>query len=298
MPRKSSSLELLTAIDETSRVIRQVSNQRQSKRDEVFNIRSPSEGRLLIRVSFTEFDQSRTRLRQRKPVELEVEVEQSKSGCKVRYPDHPRAHEIISDITSEIENKGAGVVKEITLRGITTAAKRTRFFILLMKNIKGMTLENVMRIGVHKNKLGSDDKDDKSGDASAFSGLIRKAVLDGESVLQTKEYADLTGRGFFVHKSVWTVRAKASDGVKAEFEAEFKEPDQGTQFIYRLRGVYRRKSSGEFNKTKSAADASEVQTMTSLLEDTARASASQVASQSGTSFHSSNYGTQRVRLSC
>ena len=78
-----------------------------------------------------------------------------------------------------------------------------------------------------------------------MTGLINRAVFEGEEVLESVEF-ESTESSFFVYKASWLAQGTTGDGV--EIEAEFKDPGSASQFEYIFRGVFRKKVSGGYYK--------------------------------------------------
>ena len=83
------------------------------------------------------------------------------------------------------------------------------------------------------------------------SGLVRRVALSGENILISPQYQQLAKDGFFISRVLWTSMETTGKGRAFEFEAEFKNAQQPSDFAYQIRGVYERNADGEPAKSRS-----------------------------------------------
>ncbi len=172
---------------------------------------------------------------------------------RVRYPEDERSRQIAEAmILKALGNPAHANRKTISLDGCT-ATQRTTFFEKLMQGIAGFSLRTVSRASFRRlDDLSSDaDLDELPGkhDDEADARILR-VQLDGREIFACSEFQQLTKSGFYVSGAVWRAREEGGDGIDAEFDASFTTSEEATSFGYRLRGIFRRKDSGEHAQTR------------------------------------------------
>ncbi|MFP2931823.1 hypothetical protein ACLESO_42950 [Pyxidicoccus sp. 3LG] len=301
-PTTYMQIEAEASTKELHSAIQAVRESRMSGRDEVYSVNAVRVGFINVTVQYTEPDTSKTRLFQRQPREVTISFEKCESGYKVRHQATGRAAEIVKDITERLENDTSAKIsrRQIELKGISDPGLRTSFFLQLMRGLPGFSSPDVTDIRVNRmpkeavpafaSKMegsqgaegDADLKDETEGEPSeeqeaeaeakdAIIGVVKRVVLEGEGVLHADEYKRLTDAGFFVGHAVWKSLENTPSGRLIEFEAQFGDPNEGTEFSYAVLGAYKRKDDGEHRKARSPVDASETAEFNAKIEQSAEA---------------------------
>jgi len=153
-------------------------------------------------------------------------------------------------------------VENINMTGIGNPDKRTEFFKFLVYNLEGLKHHDVTDVFIYNPKNKSESADDEvddfeeseseanSVDDSALGVHITRASLKGERVLNSGEIKGLYSKGFYIWKIVWQSVEDSYDSDIYEFEAQFNNAEDFTDFSYLARGYYKYKKAGEYNSSK------------------------------------------------
>jgi len=262
---------------------------------------------LRVTVCYSELDTSRTRLVQRTQREFVLEFEAQTTGTiVVRHQDQPRAEEVVAELVGLLASKPGEPIDEsrIELTGVRDATMRTNFFLKLIRGIKGYKFEDVKAVKASRfrgldadsssyidDECSLDDLEPLDGDTSdaigpeeaSFVTRVKEIALKGEGLLQSQQYGQLATDGFFVKSIVWTSTEDTDSGTRVEFESGFVLPEEAKGFTYSVRGMYYRKTDGEFRKSKVAADPGDRRRLLRLLEDAARKAKDEIVVSATTS---------------
>ena len=234
-----------------------------------------------IAVEYTEFNHRKSSLRQRSVNEITLQVEPTEDGeLTIRHTASTKGHEIAKELLKRIESDADAPLPTIpiSLAGIADRGTRTSFWIKLIRETDGLTPVGVTKVGVCRdmdttlfdvacdNDADDLDPDKDSDDDAVAVSLIRRAVFEGDEVLDSTEFQN-TQSAFFVYKASWL--ALAVTGEKYEIEAEFRNSAAAHQFEYIFRGVYRRKPNGDFYKSPIRLLAGEMRQLSRILEESA-----------------------------
>jgi len=281
---------LATALD----AVESIKTEREGVREDAFAIKR-SGNVLTVDVGYTEVDESRTRLNQRRSRKLTIEIEQTPDGIKFRHDANERAAAIVEEIIEHLVDDAGEVPlrRIIDLSGIRAPDARTAFFLALMQGLKAHDLKDVSSVSVDRLPTGEDSEgtDDTEAGEDLVAGtrlskpedaemtaVVRHVLLRGDKLLDSREYRELTKNGFFVSRAVWTVEDTKTLR-RVEFEAEFDDGPHATGFRYGVRGVFERKENGDLKKTRKSLSEFEKRPLVEALEDAAqRALASAEAS--------------------
>jgi len=248
---------------------------------------------LRVTVGYSELDTSKTRLVQKTLREFSLEFEIGNAGeALVRHQDQPRAQEVLGSLVDLLATKPEESIEQtkIELFGIRDPARRTAFFLRLIKGVDGFTFEDVKAVRASRfhdtsadslppeaaDELSDQEPDDDPDreevptDEAQFIARVKEIALRGEGLLGTPQYEQLAEHGFFVRSIVWTSSEKKALGPRVEFEAGFDDAERGTGFTYMIRGIYSRRVDGEFKKSKATPELAERTRLLRLLETAAR----------------------------
>jgi hypothetical protein len=235
---------------------------------ESLKIRPEGGNCIILELSYSEIDYSRSRLIQRKEKTTEVKLYIENGTILSRYPADAKAKELFESVRKKLEEslKCEVSTRTVQLSDLNEASQRSQFFFSLMKNLKGFVLANVTNVKVdsfiepyvqdEEDQEDSDDdqeNDDKIRIREAegeMLGVIKQVVLQGESVLTSPIFQDLQRRGYFLSSCVWQSKQVVEPYSLVEFEAAFEDSQKGDGFKYNIRGEYHNIGEKGFTKTR------------------------------------------------
>lgn len=188
----------------------------------------------------------------------------------IHAPNSADAQEWIDELAKAVKEKTGKEVQfdEIRLPTTMDTKAKTAFFTQLIRNVKGFRLKDVSDVYVTKPKGWESDDDPEEGRPEI---RIDKASLRGQGVLESNELKLLEKRGFYVSRIIW---AAIPEGVVDpdiyEFEAQFAQPDDCTEFAYLPRGFYRFLAADNYNTTRTNFSTEEEMKYGQLIEAAAR----------------------------
>lgn len=229
---------------------------------------SPDSNIITIQSSYTEPDYSKSVMSQNLTRTSNIRIEKTSEGLKVRGHSDEKSVNMSKDLISLIrQDDNDRTVDEIliSLEAITEPIARSEFFHLLISNVDGYKIDDVKSVDVnHPKNLDSTDEDEEE-----IIGFIKRAVLNGGSVLNSPEFKSLDDAGFYVTKVKWSATSEELNGDKVDFSAEFKSTDTCADFNYSVLRIYNRKKDGEYIKHGKSPSEIEKNTLLPLLENSA-----------------------------
>ena len=245
--------------------------------DEVINILSnPGAPTCIVEYEYDEEDYGKARMLQvtRKKVRLEISLNDSETV--VRHPANTKceqAVEYILGLLNESEDEPFKVEK-IDLSHVASPDKRNQFFDSLMKNMSGMLPDDVTGVKISRLSDLEEDTPPDEEEEVLVPGFIKKAALEGSSLLAQEEYQAFKNKGFFISNMKWTSVDKTSQElIKVEFEAGFADQANCKNFKYDVKGIYTtEKDSAIFVDRRRPATEVESLKYLSLLEKASESS--------------------------
>jgi hypothetical protein len=219
----------------------------------------PDKEKIKVEVTYTAIDTTKAVLSQRTKKKIEFIFNLDESGnLNVRHTFGEKSDQLLKEYVGALEAKGGTVnLVPIELSGVTDSAERTRFFIIMMESIEGYSIENVKDVFVHRFNEPDDIEDEDGSEKSSAEAtiLVRKIALGGRNVNKSAEYKKIIEAGFFITGVVWEARPKPKViGPRIVYEASFAQPELGSGFRCRIRGVYSMNKDGEFQTTRKRVD--------------------------------------------
>lgn len=244
------------------------------------NHRPASNGSYIVNVGYDEYNRTKTRLLQREKQDAEIEFLVQDGYTVVRLPATEKAQRIIATLTENVERsrKERLVTDKIELIGITSAELRSRFFTQLISKVPGLKLVNVMSLKVSSERsedgeeddaLDLEDREEDGVDALMFAAVVHSMHLNGQNLVQSQEYRDLTKRGFYITAISWRSEMQTEPPDIIQFDAAFQDRKEGKGFKYNVTGVFRA-HKGSHRKTIVPALDAEKASLFASLEATAR----------------------------
>lgn len=260
-----------------------VQQERGARYGEVYKINVTPDGALEIVVSYSEPNFSKTRCLQHLDRTLVIRLEKEVDHYKVRHHENNRALEILESLEKKLtpSSETPPPRQEISVSGLNSV-QRSKFFIDMARGIPGYKLKDERGLQVEQpiaKSVGDLDKSDEedettpvsktSEEADRFQGLVKRALLQGTSLLMSPQYQDYAKAGFGLSKLIWTVEPDDTEGSIVEFVAEFRAGDRGTGFRYGVNGKFERNEDGTLAKTKRSVVGPEKNKLLALLESSA-----------------------------
>ncbi len=197
-----------------------------------------------IEIFYEEVDHSKTRVIQKVTKEGFIDIVKTDKGIKIRHTSNDRVARIKDSFIKQIaENKDDKIEPiRISFSGIADLKYQTIFFTSLLKYIKGLTPETVVKISLSRDDITPLDLDiddaEKEDLEDNMRQCIRKARFDGESLLETDIYQELKQKGYYLTSMRWISLENLNNPRKFEFEASFVDRGYAIVFEYSLKGVY------------------------------------------------------------
>ncbi len=245
--------------DEIANAIRAyVDKEREGGTTDTLIVAPKKDGTTSLEVKYTELDHSKSTLSQRQDKIAEIEVIRNGSEITIRMPASEKTREIGKGIRDQILAAKALERQVIERSSLISADERTRFFTDLITKLEGFSLSGVTSVSVVH--FGSEAKDvgdseveedqdaDEEADhedaSSEMLSVVKRAALDGENILASKEYLELKARGFYLSRVVWKSEVRSTQPDVVEFEAGFGTDDEDPVFKYSARGAFKFKGKG------------------------------------------------------
>ncbi len=208
-----------------------------------------------LEVRFVEVQPQRTRPLQRVERHVTVEVEQVEGRLDIRHSEHPHAKQIVRRLVAEIPNKQEEEKRErtVSLWSIREPLLRIKFFTDLIDGVEGFTPSEVTDLQVDRRfpeQDGTDDDDARLADEERITGLVKRAVLSGDRLLNSQFYYELRDSGYYIGSIKWLANELGGDQRQVEFSAGFKDPILATDFVFDVRRVARREKDGSYGKAE------------------------------------------------
>ena len=268
-----------------------------------FDDEEETTGRMTIKVKYYDVDESRTILRQNKPMEGKIEFIKVGDEIRVRHPGTDRIKEIADSLIEEIKKKDKDVVQNYIDLSSLNKLERTEFFKILISSLENNISYDVRKVNVEKEIEGAhfdsdtdsdteSDEDDDEGSESEkdaqkrqieneVKSILKQASLAGSGILRAATLKKFLKSGFFISRIVWVIKPTKKNGdPMAEVEALLQNPAAGTGFKYNVRGVYSLKRDKSYAATKRKATEVEREKILDLLEKASQIALSKVLSNS------------------
>ena len=212
--------------------------------------------RLRVHIEYDEIEYSRTSLiqKQRRSSDFDFHIDQDR--VTVRFPAGERAREIVNRITDQLSStkKETFTPEEISVAHLTTASKRSDFFLKLMHGVAGFDFATVtdVRVGRFSEHIEHQDDEDATtaigGRPDELISFIQSVTMRGENLVVTPEFQRLMEGGFFITALTWDADRRSEPRDLMRFDVSFEDGVAGTGLRYALRYKTRR-SSGVLTTT-------------------------------------------------
>jgi hypothetical protein len=266
-------------------------------RDETYKPSTTKDGKVELKVSYTEFIPNVTRLKQKRQREIKIEAETKDGKLQIRYHANKKAAEILAAVFEKLPQSPEKPLKKtlITLAGIRNPEQRTSFFESLWTEMPGLSFRDVKDVRVDRiaeiAKTDEDEEDDDEIDEDVesaeekpeaekkikrrpkkeaeFKSIVRRMALTGEGLHKSPQYLNLVKEGFFITKAVWVCRELEGSNRDVLLSAEFANAEEAIGFTYDIRWVWERDDNGDLRKEKSLLATDDRRRYIELLEQTA-----------------------------
>jgi hypothetical protein len=175
----------------------------------------------------------------------------------IRYSEHPHGKEIVRKLIDNLPVKAEQKTTErqVSLWSVRDPLKRIKFFTAIINGINGFILSGVTDLHVdcrlpEEEDPSAEEDDDRKKKEEKLVGLVKHAVLSGDSLLNSELYADLKNSGYYIGSIVWTANETGGDQRQIEFYAGFKDEILATDFVFDIRRVAKRDKDGNYGKAE------------------------------------------------
>lgn len=249
--------------------VSKLQDERAHSNDVLTIVSSPGAPTCILEYIYDEEDFGKARMLQVTRKKVRIEFSLGGKETVIRLPANSRCEQTVDYILSLINEKAEKPfkVEKIDLSHVSSPDKRNHFFDSLMKNMDGMEPEDV--IGVKISRMNDEDEDDLTDDEDVPAPcFIKKAALEGSSLLSQEEYHAFINKGFFISNMKWRAVDKTSpDLLKVEIEAGFADQANCKNFKYDIKGVYTtEKDSAIFSDKRRPASEAESLKYLALIE--------------------------------
>lgn len=176
----------------------------------------------------------------------EIEIKKTDDNkILIRSNNDDKARKITSRIKEKLKEDNQDTYDEflISFSTLTNPKARTEFFLEILKHIDGYETIDMKSAAI--GKLNSTSIDEALDEKEVSS--INRVVLNGESVHYSPELSNLLKKGFYITRIEWTMVSNLQSGDKIDLYAEFRDPNNCSDFMYALQRVYNGKGDGTYN---------------------------------------------------
>lgn len=117
--------------------------------------------------------------------------------------------------------------------------------------------------------LDLEEEDEDEVGAEMFAAVVHSMQLSGQNLVQSREYRDLTSRGFYITAISWRSESEDTPPDIIQFDAGFQDRKEGTGFKYAIQGAFRA-HKGSHRKSIVHVGDGERARLLALLESSAR----------------------------
>ena len=196
----------------------------------------------------------------------QIEIIKGNDCYTIRRPDNEQFENYMEILLSNLKDDNNIDKTEINLFNVPDPELRSKFFDKFIKSIPNFNLRDVSDVFVYNPNTIFNDGDEI--DSSEYPE-IRKVSLKGKSVLDSTELKSFFENGFYIWKIRWTLEEDLPDPDIYEFEAQFSNMIDFTEFSYISKGYWKYKGQQQYNKTKSQLDSTKNSFFLSLFEKSA-----------------------------
>lgn len=223
-------------------------------------------------INYTEYDYSKTYLIQRKKRESRITITKESGRLKLTAPANEKSKFFIESIKKKIEDKKQKQlnINLIDLKQIFQEKLLTSFFTRLIKSDTDFILENVTNIRIsnikeiNKEEISFEEEETYSEEKEQFAGVVKDIIMKGENLVSSKEYKDLTKKGFLITSITWRAIQNKSQN-RVLFTAEYDDDNVLSNFIFLPKGYHEIKN-GTYLKSIKAFNHDEKMKLCSQIE--------------------------------
>ncbi|WP_122499533.1 hypothetical protein [Pseudomonas viridiflava] len=235
-------------------------------------------GGYTMNVEYDEFNHNRAKLLQRERNEAKIDFLVENGQTVIRFPASDKAKRVIEAIKNCVEERRKKPLaqQKVELSGLSTPELRSKFFTSLISKLPGFKLRNVMNLKVSSLKRNEADDDKLDIDIEAeeseagmeMFAVVHSMALSGQNLVQSKEYKELSQRGFYITHISWKSEQIQNPPNLIRFEAGFEDKQNCIGFRYGVQGEFKY-HKGAHRKTMTPVEAIDRARYFSLIEKTA-----------------------------
>jgi len=258
--------------------------------NEEVNHRISKDGGYTMKVEYDEFNHNRTKLLQRERNEAKIDFLVEDGRTVVRLPANDKAKRVVAAIKECVEQRRKAPLNQqkVELSGLSTPELRSKFFTSLISQLPGFKLRNVMNLKVSSLRRGDEndgnlglDIDIEENEAGMeMFAVVHSMALSGQNLVQSKEYKELSQRGFYITHISWKSEQIQNPPNIVRFEAGFEDRQNCIGFRYGVQGEFKY-HKGTHRKTMTAVELADRSRYFSLIEKTALELQNELLAQAG-----------------
>ena len=220
---------------------------------EIPTLTKTGDNKYKLEVRFVEMQPQRTRPLQRVERQVTIEVERVGGRLDIRYSGHEHAKQIVRNLVKEIpaRKEKEKAERQVSLWSIRDPLARVKFFTEMINGMNGFILSDVTDLHVDRRfpeEEGDADEESVKQEKEKLVGLVKHAILKGDSLLNSEFYVELQAAGYYIGNIVWIANETGTDQRQVEFYAGFKDPILATDFLFDVRRIAKRDESGNYGK--------------------------------------------------
>jgi hypothetical protein len=210
----------------------------------------------VVKISYVDVENGKTRLLQQRDKELTLTIESRPNGFHIRHDNVPRADVIISNLLGILAQPNAEEEKQelkpsqVELTAIRTAKGRVDFFKKMMDGIDGLTLREVTHIRTERMPRAEIAEEEDEAEREEAEETVRRIVMYGRRLWETKEFRDLVDKGFFASSATWRAEQATASREHIDVTVGFNQAIEGKDFHYKILGVYNRDDQGDLRPSR------------------------------------------------
>ncbi|MDD2098766.1 hypothetical protein EJA72_11570 [Pseudomonas sp. PB120] len=236
------------------------------------------EGGYVIKVEYDEFNHNRAKLLQRERNEAKIDFLVENGKTVVRLPATDKAKRVVEAIKECVEQRRKAPLaqEKVELAELSTPELRSKFFTSLISKLPGFKLRNVMNLKVSSLRRSEESDENLDIDLDTAESearmemfaVVHSMALSGQNLVQSKEYKELSQRGFYITHISWKSEQIENPPNIVQFEAGFEDKQNCLGFRYGVQGEFKY-HKGSHRKGISPVEDKERARYFSLIEQTA-----------------------------
>lgn len=208
-----------------------------------------------LNIQYRETDFNRSEFKQVRDRDASISIYLDGDSYILESNDNDHCIKWRNQLIDILEHEADEAVEQsaVELSHVESSEQINLFFNLLSKDFPGFDRVDVSHVFIFNPENIKRDEDSEDTSESRLGTRIDSASLKGEDILQAKALSNFFEQGFYISKIVWHAVMQGEDQTdKYEFEAQFNNPEERSQFAFMLKGIYKHRGVGIFAKNRMA----------------------------------------------